>query len=135
MSKEEDAEDNVRASIYFTAPDLGRREHPPVATHVPEGSLAGDAGNTGDGAAGSPGLGGGQLAGVSGDGVGLAGVVGELAMDEDHDVGADGTSGRATELTPAAPPSVAMSFSSGWTETRGRAAAAAAAAISGYLGL
>ncbi|GER28672.1 concanavalin A-like lectin protein kinase family protein [Striga asiatica] len=80
------------------APDLGRREHPPATAHVPEGSLAGavgaaagDAGDTGDSAAGSPGLGGGLVTGASGDCVGLAGVVGDLAVDEGHDVGADGS--------------------------------------------
>ena len=51
---------------------------------------SGDTGDTGDGASGSPRLGGGLVTGLLGDGVGLAGVVGDLSVDEADDVGTDG---------------------------------------------
>ena len=79
------------------APDLCRGEHAAAAAHVAEGSLtgavgaaAGDARDTGDGTAGSPGLGGGLVAGAAADGVGLAGVLGDVVVDECDDVWADG---------------------------------------------
>ena len=69
-------------------PRLGRREHAAAAAHVAEralagavGPAAGDARDPGDGAARSPGLGGGLHAGRVGDGVGLAGVLGEAGVD------------------------------------------------------
>ena len=78
------------------APDPGGREHAAAAAHVAEGSLAGavgaaaaDARDTGDGAARAPGLGRGLVAGLAGDGVGLALVAGEQPMGEADDVGAD----------------------------------------------
>jgi hypothetical protein len=61
------------------APDLCGREHAAAAAHVAECCLAGavgtraaDARDTGDGAAGAPGLGGGLVACFFGDCVGLA---------------------------------------------------------------
>ena len=87
---------DVHAPVPETV-DLCRGEHASAATLVTEGSLsgavspaAGDAGDTRDGAPGSPRLGGGLVAGFGGDGVGLAGVVGDLGVDEADDVGTDG---------------------------------------------
>ena len=64
------------------APGLGGGKHAASAAHVAEGSLAravgaaaGDARDTGHGAAGTPGLGGGLHAGGELDGVGLTGVL------------------------------------------------------------
>jgi hypothetical protein len=78
------------------APDLGGREHASATAHVAEGSLPGavgpaaaDARDTGDGASGSPGLGRGLVAGLGGDGVGLALVAGDELVGELDDVGAD----------------------------------------------
>lgn len=77
--------------------DLGWGEHAAAAAHVAEGCLAGavgatagDAGGSGDGAAGSPGFGGGLVAGVAADGIGLAGVSGDVGVDECDYVGANG---------------------------------------------
>jgi len=76
---------------------LGGSEHTSATAHVAEGTSAtgggtgsGDTGDTGDGAAGTPGGGGVVHAGQAGDGVGLAGVLGHLGVDELNDVVADG---------------------------------------------
>lgn len=78
------------------APDLGRSKHAAAPAHVSEGTLAGTVGtatrNTGDtrnGTTGSPGFGGGLVAGASGDSVGLAGVLGNVAVDVPYDIRAD----------------------------------------------
>mmetsp|Transcript_24684 Transcript_24684/g.56725 ORF Transcript_24684/g.56725 Transcript_24684/m.56725 type:complete len:332 (-) Transcript_24684:201-1196(-) len=70
------------------APGLGGSEHAAAAAHVSEGTLPGaggsaaaHAGNTGDGAPGAPGGGGGGFAGGDVDGVGLATVLGHVAVD------------------------------------------------------
>jgi len=89
------AEVDVDAVVPL-APDLGGREHAAAAAHVAEGSLAGavgaasrDAGDTGHGAARTPGLGRRLVAGAAGDGVGLALVAGQQLVGEADHVGAD----------------------------------------------
>ena len=80
-----------------TAVGLGGSEHASATAHVAEGTRAtggragaGDTGDTGDGAAGTPGSGGVVHAGETSDGVGLAGVLGHLGVDELNNVVADG---------------------------------------------
>jgi len=77
--------------------DLGGSEHVTSTAHVAESSLAGtvsatstDTGDTGDGTSSSPGLGTGLVTGIPVDAVGLPVVLGDLVMDEGHDVGPDG---------------------------------------------
>ena len=79
------------------APDLRGSEHPPAAAHVAEGALpgavgpaTGNPGDSGDGAARAPGLGGGLVPRAPGHSVGLALVFGHMGVDEADDVGADG---------------------------------------------
>ncbi|KAL5741858.1 hypothetical protein ACOSP7_028590 [Xanthoceras sorbifolium] len=74
-------------------PDLGGREHALTTTYVTEGSLAGTVGTaTGDTrdtrncAFGTPRLGGGLVAGLLGDSVGLSAVLGDIGMDKIHNV-------------------------------------------------
>jgi hypothetical protein len=76
---------------------LGRGEHATSAAHVTEGTLAcavgtttGHAGNTGDGATGTPRLGRRLHASAARDGVGLTAVLGEGRVNLLDDVGADG---------------------------------------------
>lgn len=78
------------------APDLGWSEHSTSTAHVAERTLASavgaatrSAGNTGDCAAGTPGLGGGLVSSTLGDGVWLAVVGGEACVNEADNVGAD----------------------------------------------
>ena len=79
------------------APGLGGSEHASTTAHVTEGTLTraggtatSHTGDTGHGATGTPGFGGGLVTGVAVDGVGLAGVLRHLGVHEVHDVRADG---------------------------------------------
>ena len=77
-----------------TVPDLCGSEHPAIADHVTEHSLAGtvgttiqDVGDTGDGATDAPRLRRGLVIGELGNGIGLVVVLREVGMDEIDDVG------------------------------------------------
>lgn len=79
------------------APDLGGSEHAAGTAHVTEGSLAStvgtatrDTGDTGDSAAGTPGLGRGLVASLLGDSVGLTLVLVHAGVDGMDNVRADG---------------------------------------------
>ena len=76
---------------------LGGGEHAAATAHVTEGTLPGaagsaatDAGNTSDGTAGTPGVGGDVLSGADGDGVGLTVVLADVGVDELNNVGTEG---------------------------------------------
>mmetsp|Transcript_31046 Transcript_31046/g.57367 ORF Transcript_31046/g.57367 Transcript_31046/m.57367 type:complete len:430 (-) Transcript_31046:19-1308(-) len=78
------------------APRLGGGEHTAATAHVAEGTLARavcaattNTGDTRDGAAGAPGLGGRLVAGALVHGVSLALVLGNLGVDEVDDVSTD----------------------------------------------
>jgi len=77
--------------------DLGGGEHVTSTAHVTESSLAGtvgttstDTGNTSHGTSSTPGLGASLVTGITVDAVGLSVVLGNLVMDEGHDVWPDG---------------------------------------------
>lgn len=79
------------------SPGLGGLEHSAASAHVAESTLTGSlrtgsshSSDSGHGSTGTPGLGGGLLAGLSGDGVGLSGVLGHVGVHEVDDVGTDG---------------------------------------------
>jgi len=78
--------------------DLGGSEHMTSTAHVAESTLAGtvsttsaDTGDTSHGTSSTPGLGAGLVTGITVDTVGLSVVLGNLVMDEGHDVGSDGS--------------------------------------------
>jgi len=76
--------------------DLGGGEHVTSTAHVTESTLARsvgttstDTGNTSDGTSSTPGLGASLMTGITVDTVGLSVVLGDLVVDEGHDVGPD----------------------------------------------
>lgn len=79
------------------SPGLGGSEHSSASAHVTESGLAGsvgsgssNSGDSGNGSTSTPGLGGGLLTSVGGNGVGLSLVLGNTGPDGVDDIGSDG---------------------------------------------